>query len=309
MINLRYHIVSIAAVFLALGIGVVMGTTVVDKGVAATLQRRAQAAERRADRIEADKNQVQRRLNLWDRFGKDDLLSLVHERLQRKNAILIIEDGVHTALVDQTTATLQSAGAVVGGRVRLSDKWRLEQAAAGQQLSTAIGVQGDDKTKLLGDAAVLLAARLRRPADARASNDLLARLAGAGFLTVEGAQSPFPAAGALVVAVPAGDGAPTAPERPFVLPLLGALGAQSRVAVAEPSDAKHFMSDAVRGDRALAQLVSSVDHADTMLGQLSLVEALAQRPAAPAVHYGARDGATALAPPLAYASAAPRAPG
>jgi copper transport outer membrane protein MctB len=309
MINLRYHIVSLAAVFLALGIGVVMGTTVVDKGVAATLQRRAQAAERRADRIEDDKTQLQRQLSLWDRFGKDDLLSLVRERLARQSAILIIEDGADTALVDQTAATLQSAGAVVGGRVRLSDKWRLEQDAAAEQLSAAIGVQTDDETKLLGDAASLLAARLRRPSDARASNDLLARLAGAGFLTVEGAQSPFPAARALIVAVPAGDGTPTAPERPFVLPLLGTLGAQGRVAVAEPTDAKHFMSDAVRGDRALAQLVSSVDHADTPLGQLSLVEALAQRAAVAAVHFGIRDGATALAPPLVFASAPPRASG
>ena len=31
MINLRYHVVSLVAVFLALGVGVLMGSTVIDR--------------------------------------------------------------------------------------------------------------------------------------------------------------------------------------------------------------------------------------------------------------------------------------
>ena len=38
MINLRYHIVSIVAVFLALGIGVLMGSTIVDRAIVSTLR-------------------------------------------------------------------------------------------------------------------------------------------------------------------------------------------------------------------------------------------------------------------------------
>ena len=44
MISFRYHLVSIVAVFLALALGVVMGTTVVKQGVIDELRSRTDSA-------------------------------------------------------------------------------------------------------------------------------------------------------------------------------------------------------------------------------------------------------------------------
>ncbi|HET7720262.1 MAG TPA: copper transporter, partial [Acidimicrobiales bacterium] len=46
MINLRYHIVSLVAVFLALGLGIVMGTTVIDRVTVDALNDRLDTVQR-----------------------------------------------------------------------------------------------------------------------------------------------------------------------------------------------------------------------------------------------------------------------
>ena len=52
MINLRYHIVSIIAVFLALAIGVVMGTSFLGKATVDQLKTQISRAESRIDATE-----------------------------------------------------------------------------------------------------------------------------------------------------------------------------------------------------------------------------------------------------------------
>ncbi|TMK19625.1 MAG: copper transporter, partial [Actinobacteria bacterium] len=46
MINLRYHIVSLAATFLAFGLGILAGTTVIDQGLVSSLRQNTSALER-----------------------------------------------------------------------------------------------------------------------------------------------------------------------------------------------------------------------------------------------------------------------
>ena len=50
MINIRYHIVSITAVFLALGIGVALGSTFLDRATVDLLDRNIRSAENRIQR-------------------------------------------------------------------------------------------------------------------------------------------------------------------------------------------------------------------------------------------------------------------
>ena len=45
MVNLRYHVVSLVAVFLALGIGIVMGATVIDRVTVDALNNRVHDVE------------------------------------------------------------------------------------------------------------------------------------------------------------------------------------------------------------------------------------------------------------------------
>jgi hypothetical protein len=300
VINLRYHIVSLVGVFLALGIGVVMGTTVIDKGVAAGLRARFDQVNDRASKLEQDKVTLQRDLSLWEGFGRALAPSLVHDRLAGRTVTMVLEDGASDRLVADIRNGLTVAGATVQGRVRLSGKWALEDAASREQLAVVTGETASGAKPLLGRAAGLLAERLSRSA-VPGDGGLLEELASAGFVAVEDAPGgqPFPAGGALIVLVPSGNAESKMPERDFVLPLLGALARARAVAVAERTDARRFLADAVRGDRALARAVATVDHADTAPGEIALAYALADVAAGrPAGHYGVRRGAAGIVPSL-----------
>jgi hypothetical protein len=309
MINLRYHIVSLVAVFLAIGLGVVVGTTVADRGVVAVLQRRINAVEGRTRALEADRSALEKQLDLWNDFSTAALPALIRKHLSGRSVVLVTEDGTDDAIVSQSTATLGAAGASVAGVVRLSDKWQLSDAMSTSQLSTATGITSTDDTTLLGGSAQMLAARFQKQADPQDPTDLLSRLTSAGFVTVQNAQAAFPPAGAMIVFAPVGDGRPSAPESGFVLPLLASLAKDRAVVVVERSDASHYLCDALRGDQSLARVVSSVDHADTMMGQLAMVQALADELSGRAAdQFGIRHGAAAIAPPLQVAPA-PQASG
>ena len=58
MINIRYHIVSITAVFLALGIGVALGSTFLDRATVDLLENRIGSAEDRIDDTNAENERL-----------------------------------------------------------------------------------------------------------------------------------------------------------------------------------------------------------------------------------------------------------
>ncbi|MSZ30566.1 MAG: copper transporter, partial [Actinobacteria bacterium] len=49
MINFRFHVVSIVAVFLSLALGIMIGSTVVDRAIVASLRNQIERVEANAD--------------------------------------------------------------------------------------------------------------------------------------------------------------------------------------------------------------------------------------------------------------------
>ena len=61
MINFRFHLVSLIAVFLALAVGIVMGYGVLGQPTVDTLQRRIDNVEANANRIRRENDRAARR--------------------------------------------------------------------------------------------------------------------------------------------------------------------------------------------------------------------------------------------------------
>ncbi len=104
MINIRYHIVSITAVFLALGIGTALGSTFLDRYTVSLLDRNIRNAE---ERIRETKGENQRLTSeLADARARDAALiqsggqDIVSPRLADVPVIVVLENGV---LVRMTT--------------------------------------------------------------------------------------------------------------------------------------------------------------------------------------------------------------
>ncbi|HSL60040.1 MAG TPA: copper transporter, partial [Acidimicrobiales bacterium] len=70
MINLRYHIVSITAVFLALGIGVALGSTLIERATVDTLESRLDEQEERLDETDSENARLRAEIDQRDELDQ-----------------------------------------------------------------------------------------------------------------------------------------------------------------------------------------------------------------------------------------------
>lgn len=165
MINLRYHIVSITAVFLALGIGLTLGSTFLDRVTVDTLKNQLDAVQARVDETEAANRRLNERVDTFE--GREaELLSELPERmlvghLTDVPVLLVATEGTDAELVDQTVAALAGAGADVVGGWRLTARWRLDDPEELQDLSAVLDVDTDDSERLRRNGAIQMADVLR----------------------------------------------------------------------------------------------------------------------------------------------------
>ncbi|HLU42112.1 MAG TPA: copper transporter [Microthrixaceae bacterium] len=132
MINFRFHLVSLVAVFLALGVGVAMGASFIDRATVDTLRNRVDDLEDgyRARGTEID--ELRDHLRTTDEelarlLGEDGLLS---GRLEGEPLAVIAPAGLDDAAVDATWAALEAAGAVRSATVRLEPTLELDDEAS-----------------------------------------------------------------------------------------------------------------------------------------------------------------------------------
>ena len=301
MINFRYHVVSLVAIFLALGVGIIMGSTVIDQGIVNQLRRDSSDFAKRNSELRAANDDLNRRLEFWDGFGSALVPQLVRSKLPRRTFTLVLQEGVDGHAVDLLSDTLVQAGAAKPARLTLTKKWMLTDDTAKSQLALITGGPAADRVALLKDAGTKLGARLGSGGDPRADGDLVRRLDGAGFVRLDNvARGTFPAPGSIVVALAVGDPEQAPKVDDLLVPLVQALAANRLTAVGEPLGATDSLTDKVRDDRDLAARVPTVDHADTAPGRLSFVWALRNLvDGRVASHYGVHRGTDGVAPDVA----------
>jgi copper transport outer membrane protein MctB len=301
MINLRYHIVSLAATFLAFGLGILAGTTVIDQGLVSSLRQNTSALERDLNEAHASAADLQKQLDVWDQFGNAIQQPLLQGRLAGRALVVVVDGKTPGSLLSKLDEAFRFAGAKRPTRITLTSKWSLDAPAPLEQLRQALGIAAADPDSALQEAAARLGARLGGSADPRADGDPIRALADAGFLSMRDlpARGPFPAANALVAVVSSGDPQQVPAPDTFFVPLLKALSSSRVVAEAEPATADQSLAELIRADGSLSHSVCTVDHVDAFAGRLSLVYGLRDLAAGKAAqHYGVRSGATAVAPNL-----------
>jgi uncharacterized coiled-coil protein SlyX len=123
MLSFRFHIVSLVAVFLALGIGILMGTTVVNDFTIDTLEDQIARARDDVNRSKDEIDQLQNQLrDLEDRdlqYLEESLPLLVADRLTDQPVMILVVDGVDREPIDQLQDALATAGAVFQGTLTL----------------------------------------------------------------------------------------------------------------------------------------------------------------------------------------------
>ncbi len=124
MINLRYHVVSLVAVFLALTVGIVMGSTVVDKVTVDALNARVDEVSRSVRNAEAENRRLGDQLKTVHDFADQARDHLADGHLRGVPVLVVGVTGIDRKPVEGLRQALVSSEATLAGTV-----WFTAQAA------------------------------------------------------------------------------------------------------------------------------------------------------------------------------------
>ncbi|KUK40462.1 MAG: hypothetical protein XD69_1489, partial [Clostridia bacterium 62_21] len=143
IIDLRYHIVSLVAVFLALGIGILVGSTVLggdtlvkqQEELASRLEQHLEGLRRENDALRAELNRAEAEQQRFNDFAREVLPLLVADRLKGMQ-IAVIETAPYDTTQD-LKPLLETAGGTVSTSVRVVSglKWDNETLHRLQELT------------------------------------------------------------------------------------------------------------------------------------------------------------------------------
>lgn len=263
MINLRYHIVSITAVFLALGIGLAFGAAFINQATVDVLEARLDNIEAQNTRLESEnaaiEEQLDRLADVDASLRGDGLAELVAGHLADVPVLVVAVRGVDEDVVDSANAATLAAGARSVGVIWLTDRFVLDDDSEVDDLADALGVSGGSADGLRRSARRQFAALLSRAAEAPTVQpigpgleptttttavtggvpDLVQRLIDAGFLEYDAPATGVPDAagfapetGLRILAV-SGPGA-SVPDDLVLLPIIGQVSSTASAGEAGP---------------------------------------------------------------------------
>ncbi len=316
MIDFRYHLVSLIAVFLAVALGIVIGTTALNAPILEDLEGEVAALAEDKRELETQTRELQAQLDTSDAFEQAVAPSLVAGNLAGRSVVLVAAgEDVATETVEEVSTLVGQAGGTVTGTVRLQPGYSDPATAAevqsyvtGPGLPTGVTLpETDDTGQLVGS---LLARVLVRPAapgapapDTAALSSVLAGLRALDVLDVESSSvTPADFAVVLTAGAPAEQDAAQRTDTLVDLALaLDAAGSGAVVAGDAASAGDTGLVGVIRADPENSAAVSTVDNVDAASGRISTVLALGRESQGTSGAYGTGEDAQPV-PPLPAAS-------
>jgi hypothetical protein len=303
VMSLRYHIISIAAVFLALAAGVVLGSTNVSQRLLAVVAGDRDGLTQQVEQLGAQRDQLQARQRAAKLFTESVAPTVLKGQLSQRKVVLVLAPGASAADRDGVRQMLGDAGATVTGELTLTDA-ALDPARADQvrDLTTRLlpsGAQLPSATDAGGLAGGLLGSVLllgphngKPQAAPDQASAALAGLTQAGF--VRPGPAPAPAQLAVVLTGDQVGGADAAERAATLARLAGELdraGSGAVLAGRSGSDGATGAVGVVRADASAEAKLSTVDDVQDPLGQVATVLALREQASGQAGRYGSAGNA------------------
>ena len=306
MISLRYHIVSVAAVFLAIALGVVLGSTAVSDRLLSGLNEDNDSLGRQVSDLETERSAQGARLVAADAFATAVGPMAVRGQLDQRTVALVTTSDTDPSDRDAIVALVTESGATLVGEVQLTDAFtdpsRTEQLRelvtrlpAGVQLPTASD-PGTLAGGLIGSL-LLLGTDNEPQASAEESAAALSGLADGGFVRVGENLRPAQLAVVLTGGAAVGDGAG---DRAAMIARFAAQldrsGAGTVLAGRTAAADGTGPVGVARADTAVTSILSTVDGVQTAAGRTVTVLALREQLDGSAGRYGTAGNAQAIAP-------------
>ena len=304
MISLRHHALSLAAVFLSLALGVVLGSGSFSKNLLSGLRDEKRDMHAQISGLDDQKNSLNEKLSAADNFDDHMAPRILHDALAGKSVMVFRTPDAQDDDVSAVSKFIGEAGGAVTGTVMLTQEFVNANSAAklqsvvnssilpaGQQLNTKLVDPGAQAGDLLG---IVLMVRPELPpvrpdapppptaeahAEAHAEvqeqqrDTVLAALRDTGFLTYQPAEHMAPATVALVVtggALPQDAGNQGVSVARFAA-ALAPHGAGALMAGRDGCANGAAAVAVARADAALSSAISTVDDVDSAPGRITAV--------------------------------------
>jgi Copper transport outer membrane protein, MctB len=309
VISLRQHAISLAAVFLALAVGVVLGSGFLSNTLASGLRDESRNLHGQIDVLDNQKSALNQKLNSADAFDAQMAGRIVRDALNGKSVVIFRAPDAKNDDVDAVSKIIGQSGGTVTGTVSLTQEFVDANSAeklrsvvnsailpAGAQLSTKLVDQGSQAGDLLGIALLINRDPAVATIDDTQRDTVLAALRDTGFIGYGNQHIGAANAAAVITGGGLGDGAGNqgvsvarfaaglAPHGSGVLLAGrdGSAGGTAAVAVA-------------RADAAVTSAISTVDDVNAESGRIIAVLGMADLVnGGHTGQYGTGHGATGL---------------
>ena len=312
MISLRQHAFSLASVFLALAVGVVLGSGFLSDTLLSSLRDEKRDLYMQINGLNDQKNVLTEKLSAANNFDNQLVGRIVHDALGGKTVVVFRTPDAKDDDVAAVSKLVGQAGGSVTGTVSLTQEFVDANSAeklrtvvnssilpAGAQLSTKLVDQGSQAGDLLG--ITLLSNPNPTPAVEDVQRDtVLAALRDTGFITYQPADHIGAANAAVVVtggALPQDAGNQGVSVARFSAAL--APHGSGALLVGRDGSATGGAAVAVtRADGGMAAAISTVDDVDTAPGRITAILGLHDLINGGHVgQYGTGHGATSITVP------------
>ncbi len=307
MIDFRFFLISTVAVFLALGIGIVMGSGVLGGPILEGLEIRADAVVERNDDLRREIAGLETEQAEQQEFTSAVEPELLAGELINEDVVVVQMEGTEDSLIDSIETLVEEGGGELPTRIVLTSRFALEGDGDAGDLARIIDAQATDPEDLRRLAGAEMGSTLGASASegtvdpknglARAQAlDMLEDLEDEDFVTIDRReeQAVIPLDALFIVAAGAETSPPFDPGQMLANLAGRADDRGTNVVVAEPSGSSWDVVSEVRDDTTFSDEVSTVDHGDSTAGRVAIAWSLPME--REVGHWGTDDGADAVVP-------------
>lgn len=308
MISIRHHIISLAAVFLALALGVVLGSTSVSDGLLSGLRTDKSSLQQNLSATETERNALREQLNSANGFDTALAPMALRGALDQRSVVIFTSPDASSSDRDALVKLIGQAGGSVTGQVALTaafvnpanaDQVRstiTNVIPAGVQLPTGAVDSGSLAGALLGSVLLLDPKTAKARTSPTEVSVAVQALQAGGFLGAGGtAVAPGQLAVVLTGGAVTGDGA--GDRASTVARFAAALDRTSAGVVlagrAGSADGNGPVGVA-RADTDITAALTTVDNVDTAAGQITTILGLREQLEGKAGQYGTSPSAQGM---------------
>ena len=290
IIDFKYHIASLVAVFLALGIGVLIGSTMLgsnsivetQKQLTDNLGQQMQSLREQNKAVETRSNNLETNNNILKEFGEDVLPLLVANRLAGQKIAIIQTNNL--SLPNNLKTVLQTAGGKINSVTTVIDGFDLSDD---KLLPNTLNLTPDaDRHNIVQSLSHAVAQGILLGQN----TDVISSLTEKGFIKVEGTYG-LPVNAIIIIGGSKDNKIVKLADIDFPIMKYFMENNINIYGVEESDIVYSYMKDYQK------MRISTVDNINTIPGQLALVFAMQGHPG----NYGIKDTAKSLLPPLGVA--------